>query len=115
MAYLNKDKQDSKKESFKPKSAWMQNCEWDTQSKTMTITFSNGSQYVYTDVSMPTWQSFKESENHGVYYSRAIKGRISSVPITRQPIGQKKSTPLKKVTQRKTLTQPGLIPDILKD
>lgn len=114
MAYLSKNKQDGKKDKFKPKVSWMQNCEWDSESKTMTITFDNGSQYAYQDVSMPTWQSFKESPDHGTYYSRAIKGRIASVPITKQPVGQKKSSPLKKVTQRKTLVKPGLIPDILK-
>lgn len=114
MAYLNKLKQEQDTNKFKPKASWLQNCEYDPKSKSMTITFDNGSQYKYIDVDKGLWESFKSSPDHGTYYSRAIKGKVSSVAITRLPIGQKKSTPLKKVTTRKTLVKPGLIPDILK-
>lgn len=82
------------KEKFEPKSSFIESAEYDKGSEVMTLTFKNGTQYNYTQVGLATWKSFQQSPDHSSYYSRAIKGRLTSVPIKRAVVGNKVKTPL---------------------
>lgn len=86
------------KEKFEPKSSFIESAEYDKVSEVMTLTFKNGTQYNYTQVGLATWKSFQQSPDHSSYYSRAIKGRLTSVPIKRNTVGKKLKTPLNKET-----------------
>src|ERR1700719_3328488 len=82
-------------DSFVPKSSFLLKCEYDETQRQMTLTFKTGGQYKYFYVFPATWMSFKQSPNHSSYYSRAIKGKLMSVPVQKHNIGRQHSTPLK--------------------
>lgn len=84
------------KEKLEAKSSFIENAEWDSVSEVMVLTFKNGSQYNYIQVGLSTWKSFQQSPDHGSFYARAIKGRLTAVPVKRNIIGKKLKTPLNK-------------------
>jgi KTSC domain-containing protein len=81
-------------DKFQPKSSFIEQVEYDDQQRLMTLTFKNGTSYRYLFVFPATYQTFKESNNHSVYYSRLIKGKLLSVPIVKKAVGKRLSTPL---------------------
>jgi len=93
--------------SFTPKSSFIELASYDAAANVMTLTFKTGSQYKYLNVGLSTWLSFKQSPDHSSYYSRAIKGNLSSIPVTRKVIGKKTDSPLHKIKQERTLTTHG--------
>jgi KTSC domain len=84
-------------DSFVPNSSYLALVEYSEADKRMTITFKTGAQHVYLFVYKPTFDSFKTSPSHGVFYAKAIRGKLKSVPIIGKKIGLKKSTPLHKL------------------
>jgi hypothetical protein len=94
---------ESKLEKFTPSSSFLELAEYDTQAYAMTLTFKNGNSYKYLWVFPTVWQTFKESPNHSSYYSKMIKGKLLNVPIKRNNIEHKHSTPLHKQHKARTL------------
>lgn len=54
------------------KSSNLSNAEYDTESKKLTITFNNGTQYLYEDVSHESFTKFRLSPSQGSYFSKEI-------------------------------------------
>lgn len=81
----------------------MEHVKYDRKANTLDITFKSGSVHRYLFCFPATFQTFKESPDHSSYYSRAIKGRMASVPIVKKDIGRPLKGPLKTPRQRRTL------------
>jgi len=97
-------KQNDVKESdkFTPNSSYLELVQYNEQSKSLTVTFKDGNQRRYNDISKSTYLSFKEAKSHGVYYSRLIKGSGASTSIVSHNIGTRRLTqPLNKQPKEK--------------
>lgn len=94
---------ESDKDEFAPKSTFIERVKYDRKANALDITFKSGSTRRYLSCSPATFESFKSSPDHSSYYARALKGRLASVPIIDKNIGTNKSTPLKKIPERRTL------------
>lgn len=103
MAYVANNSTDDNIDRFTPSSSYISLVEYDKANKTMSITFKNGNQHRYLYTYPTTYDSFKQSPNHGVYYANAIKGKLQSVAIKTSNIGHIKSTPLHKAIKPKGL------------
>lgn len=91
---MNIDKNIASKEAFQPKSSFIEQAEYDEASRSMTLTFKNGTSYKYLFVFPAVWANFKQAVNHSVYYSKMIKGKLMSVPLVKKAVGKRLSTPL---------------------
>jgi len=94
---------DSKTDEFTPKSSFLESVKFDRKANTLDITFKSGSMRRYISVFPSTYESFRQSPDHGSFFARAIKGQLSSAPIVNKDIGRQRTTALKKVTQRRVL------------
>lgn len=81
-------------DKFQPKSSFIEQAEYDEASRSMTLTFKNGTSYKYLFVFPAVWSNFKQAVNHSVYYSKMIKGKLMSVPLVKKSVGKRQSTPL---------------------
>src|SRR6185436_9174833 len=89
---------DSKTDEFTPKSSFLESVKFDRKANTLDITFKSGSMRRYISVFPSTYESFRQSPDHGSFFARAIKGQLSSAPIVNKDIGRQRTTALKKVT-----------------
>jgi len=92
-------------DKFTPRSRFIELVTFDRQSNTMDITFKSGSVRKYLYCFPSTFETFKQSPTHDAYYSRGIRGRLTSVAIREHTIGRAVKTPLKQPKQRKTLDE----------
>lgn len=101
-----KSNQNNESEKFVPNSSYLELVQYNEQTKSLTISFKDGNQRRYSDISKSTYLSFKEAKSHGVYYSRLIKGSSGSVAVQSHNVGTRRSTqPFKSLNK-----QPGAKP-----
>lgn len=93
----------AKREKFAPASKFIAAVEYDPVAKTMDVMFKSGTKTRYLEVYPTTYLSFKQSPTFDSFYARAIKGNLQSVKLIDGGIGTQKSSPLKKVHDRRTL------------
>lgn len=91
------------KEKFSPRSSYIELIEYDKKAMTMDIHFKSGSVKRYLNCFPTTFQTFKESPEIDVYFSKVIRGRLASVTIKNANIGRQVSHPLKALTKRRNL------------
>ena len=96
-------KAEGKKDTFSPASSFLELVEYDPQTRTLDITFRSGSKHRYLQCYPATFSSFKDCQNHSVYYARAIKGNLPAVKLIDNTIGRNESAPLKQVKKEHTL------------
>lgn len=89
------------KDKFSPTSQFMALVEYDSAALTMDIHFHSGTHKRYLYCFPTTYQSFKESPTHDAYFSKAIRGRLSSITIKDASIGKQQKSPLKAIKQRR--------------
>lgn len=90
-------------DKFQPKSSFIEQCEYDADSRSMTLTFKNGTSYKYLFVFPAVWSNFKQAVNHSIYYSKMIKGKLLSVPLIKKSVGKRLSTPLHHINRPRSL------------
>lgn len=91
------------KETFSPRSSFIELVDYDARASAMDIHFKSGSVKRYLNCFPATFLSFKQSPTHDAYYSKLIKGRMASVTIKSANIGRQRSHPLKALTKRRSL------------
>jgi len=94
-------------DSFSPKSSFIEQAAYKADDKKLTLTFKNGSQYVYQDVPASTWLNFQQSPDHSSFYANAIKKTMQATPIKSAAVGQPRSQPLQKIKHERTLESYG--------
>lgn len=77
------------KDSFSPKSSYIELAEFDDKANALDLTFKDGSKRRYNGFFESTWKNFKQAASHGAYYSHLIKGKFNSVPLIIKNIGRK--------------------------
>lgn len=97
------DAGDQKLDEFAPKSSFMESVKYDRKGNTLDIHFRSGSVHRYLFCFPATFETFRQSPDHSSFYSRAIKGKLMSVPLVKNDIGRQIDTPLKKIHQRRSL------------
>lgn len=57
------------------KSSMLSRCSYDTETKELTVTFTNGKDYTYVDVEMPTYVDLVNAQSPGKYFN-SIKNNL---------------------------------------
>lgn len=96
------------KEKFAPASSFLETVEYDSDARTMDITFKSGTKHRYFMVYPATFAAFKQSPSHSVYYAKAIKGNLVSSKVISNDIGEKTASPLKRRTVKENHLGRGL-------
>lgn len=97
------DRAGTRFDEFSPRSSFMEHVKYDRKANALDITFKSGSIHRYLFCFPATFETFRQSPDHSSFYSRAIKGRLMSVPIVKKTIGRETHHPLKTHHQRRNL------------
>jgi len=63
------------------KSSFVKQFKYVRKTRTLTIEFSNGSQYAYEKVPVDVFKTFLEAKSYGHFYTSRIKGEYESTKV----------------------------------
>lgn len=63
------------------RSSMISEVEYDDENKVLTVTFTKGSRYEYSDVSKDVYEALINAESIGQYFSAHIKNKYTTVKL----------------------------------